>query len=88
VFKAMAGRPKDVEDATALLLMHRDIDLARVRRRLAELAELADEPALIAGLEAMIATARKAARRGVRRSASRSVRSDRPASCAEVAYKA
>jgi hypothetical protein len=54
VFKAMAARPVDIEDASALLLMHRDIDLDRVRRRLAELAAMADEPALLAGLERVI----------------------------------
>jgi prolyl-tRNA editing enzyme YbaK/EbsC (Cys-tRNA(Pro) deacylase) len=35
VFKALAARPKDIEDAAALLLLHSTIDLARVRRRLA-----------------------------------------------------
>jgi len=54
VFKAMAARPVDIEDTTALLLMHKDIDLDRVRRRLAELAAMADEPALLAGLERVI----------------------------------
>jgi hypothetical protein len=54
VFKAMAARPVDIEDASALLLMHKDIDLDRVRRRLAELAAMADEPALLAGLERVI----------------------------------
>lgn len=37
-----------------LLLMHKDIDLDRVRRRLAELAAMADEPALLVGLERVI----------------------------------
>jgi hypothetical protein len=54
VFKAMAARPVDIEDASALLLMHKDIDLVRVRRRLGELAAMADEPALLAGLEQVI----------------------------------
>lgn len=54
VFKAMAARPKDIEDASALLLMHKDIDLDRVRRQLGELAAMADEPALVAGLEQVI----------------------------------
>jgi hypothetical protein len=34
--------------------MHKDIDLERVRRRLTELAAMADEPALLAGLERVI----------------------------------
>jgi hypothetical protein len=54
LYKAFAARPRDIEDATTLLLMYRDIDLARVRRRLGELAALADRPALVVGLEAMI----------------------------------
>jgi hypothetical protein len=57
IFKALAARPKDVGDATALLVMHRDIDLARVRRRVTELATLAEAPELIDGLEAVIARA-------------------------------
>lgn len=67
IFKAMAARPKDIEDAAALLLMHREIDLARVRRNVAELAELADEPSLATGLEAVIALAAagRASRSGV-----------------------
>jgi hypothetical protein len=59
VFKAMAARPKDMEDAAALLLMHSGIDGARVRRRLAELAILAGEPELIEGLERVMADVRK-----------------------------
>jgi hypothetical protein len=51
VFKALAARPKDIEDAAALILMHPTIDLVRVRRRLADLAALAEEPALVEGLE-------------------------------------
>lgn len=58
VFKALAARPKDIEDAAALILMHPTIDLGRVRRRLAELAELAQEPALVEGLERVIGRTR------------------------------
>ena len=46
IFKLMAARPKDIEDAAALMLMHKEIDVGRVRRHLAELAALADEPNL------------------------------------------
>ena len=35
VFKALAGRARDVEDVTALLLMHRDIDESSARDRVA-----------------------------------------------------
>jgi hypothetical protein len=61
IFKAMAARPKDIDDAATLLLMHDDIDLERVRRRLGELAALADEPSLAAGLEQVIQRWTKAA---------------------------
>jgi hypothetical protein len=66
VFKALAARPKDIEDAAALILMHAAMDLDGVRRRVTELAELADEPALVDGLERVIAHTRS-----VRRSSSR-----------------
>ena len=66
VFKAMAARPKDIEDAAALMLMHSDVDLSRIRVRLAELAELADEPVLAEGLEQIIARARMARARAMR----------------------
>ena len=45
IYKLFAGRPQDYKDAEALLLMHRkDIDLARVRKVLEHLAEMAEEP--------------------------------------------
>jgi hypothetical protein len=68
VFKAMAARPKDMEDAAALLLMHSGIDGVRVRRRLAELATLAGEPELIEGLERVMADVRKVRSAMLRRS--------------------
>ena len=58
VYKTLAGRPRDMEDAVALMLMHPDIDRARVRRRLAELAELADEPEIGERLERLMAHVR------------------------------
>lgn len=51
VFKAMAGRPRDVEDALTLLTLYPDLDLKRARRRVNELAQLAETPELSAGLE-------------------------------------
>jgi hypothetical protein len=63
IFKAMAGRPRDVEDASSLLLLHREVDLTRVRRHLHDLATLADEPELERGLESIIARAQSAQRR-------------------------
>lgn len=58
VFKIVAARPKDVEDATSLLVMHRGIDIIKVRKRVAELAALADDPSLVAALEAIVERAR------------------------------
>ena len=65
IFKALAARPTDIQDATTLLALHAEIDLARVRRRVGELAVLAEEPALVDGLEAMIAAARPKRRKPV-----------------------
>jgi fructose-specific phosphotransferase system component IIB len=59
IFKALAARPKDIEDATALIAMH-EIDLDRVRRRVEELADLAEEPRLINEVEAIISRAHTA----------------------------
>lgn len=58
VFKAIAGRGKDIEDATALLVLYPKLDLRRVRDRVRELAELADAPELTGGLETMISKTR------------------------------
>lgn len=59
VFKAIAGRGKDIEDATALLVLYPKLDLERIRDRVRGLAELADAPELVAGLETMIASSVK-----------------------------
>lgn len=55
VFKAIAGRPKDIEDATALLTLYPRMDLSRLRKRVSQLAALAEEPGLASGLETAIA---------------------------------
>jgi hypothetical protein len=54
VFKAIAGRPKDIEDAEALLTLHADIDRTRARRRVAELAALAETPELLDAFERLL----------------------------------
>jgi hypothetical protein len=56
VFKAIAGRPKDIEDATALLVLYPKLDRNWLRGRVSQLAALADEPELATGLETAIAT--------------------------------
>ena len=54
VFKAIAARPKDLEDATTLLVLYPKIDRNRVRERVRELATLSEQPDLALGLEAII----------------------------------
>ena len=54
VFKAIAGRPKDTEDAEALLALYPDIDRARVRARVAELAALAEVPEILTALDNLL----------------------------------
>ncbi len=61
VFKAMAARPRDIDDAVTLLTLFPDIDVARVRRRLAVLADLALAPELNLGLERILQAATEAA---------------------------
>lgn len=63
IFKALAARPKDIDDAAALLILHPDIDIARVRQRLRELAAMAEEPDLADGIENVIALARATRRK-------------------------
>jgi hypothetical protein len=60
VFKAIAGRPKDIEDAEALLVLHPQIDVTRARHRVAELAALAEAPELVASFDVMVKRARGA----------------------------
>ncbi|HEX3597630.1 MAG TPA: nucleotidyl transferase AbiEii/AbiGii toxin family protein [Polyangiaceae bacterium] len=74
VFKAIAGRPKDAEDAEALLALYPEIDIARVRKRVAELSALAEAPELLTGFDTLAAAARPAAT-----SASRATRPTRVA---------
>jgi Nucleotidyl transferase of unknown function (DUF2204) len=57
VFKAMAARPRDIDDAVTLLTLYPRVDLTRVRRRLVALAELADAPELVLGLEQLVRAA-------------------------------
>ena len=54
VFKAIAGRPRDIEDATALLVLYPDLDRDRMRDQVKQLAALADQPELAHGLETAI----------------------------------
>lgn len=57
VFKAIAGRGKDMDDVVALLALYPKLDLERVRARVRDLAALADTPELARGLDAVIKSA-------------------------------
>ncbi len=59
VFKAIAGRGKDMDDVAALLVLYPKLDLMRVRARLRELAVLADAPEILTSLETAIAASAK-----------------------------
>lgn len=59
VFKAIAGRPKDREDAETLLLLYPEIDVDRVRRRVAELSALAEAPELLEAFDDLAASVRR-----------------------------
>lgn len=54
VFKAIAGRSRDIDDAVTLLTLYPHVDLEEVRLRVTELAELADAPELLSGLDAIL----------------------------------
>lgn len=82
IYKALAGRPRDIEDAETLLLLYRDLDLVRVRGRVHELAMLAGEPALERGLEALIAKTKAVGQSPTRRT--RRSRAGRPATIGRV----
>lgn len=55
VFKAIAGRSRDIDDAVTLLTLYPFVDTRRVRQRVHELAELADSPELAQGLARILA---------------------------------
>jgi len=54
VFKAIAGRSRDVDDAVTLLTLYPNVDLNYVRGRVIALAELAEAPELLLGLDAIL----------------------------------
>jgi hypothetical protein len=59
VFKAIAARPKDLDDAETLLVLYPDIDVERVRRIVRQLAAAAEADHVPKLLEAVLARAGK-----------------------------
>lgn len=75
VFKAIASRAKDLADVEALLALYPTIDIARVRRRVAELSALAEAPEVLVAFDAIAkikprtrrsSKAKRATRKGAR----------------------
>lgn len=83
IFKSIAGRGRDLDDAIALLTLYPDIDLERVRARVRQLAAAAEAPELAFGLETAItvaAQARPALKQKVRTTKPRAARVSKPRS--------
>lgn len=59
VYKAIAGRPKDIEDAETLLLAHGSLDIPRIRRWVRILAETAEAPEMVERLAALLGSVKK-----------------------------
>jgi hypothetical protein len=57
--KAVANRPRDLADIGALLDVHRNLNLRRVRRWVGEFASALEMPQILADLEAVLAWRRK-----------------------------
>lgn len=62
VYKAIAGRAKDLEDAETLLLTHAKLDAARIRRWVRILAETAEAPEMLERLDALLASVKRVRR--------------------------
>lgn len=58
IFKLIASRPKDVEDAASLLVLHADLDVGRIRTRLTALAELVEDDSVVRTLDTILARLR------------------------------
>jgi hypothetical protein len=85
VFKAIAGRPRDIDDAVTLLALYPNVDMTRVRAHVRTLARAAEAPELEDGLEQIIAATAaantqraKPARARIRPARSRPMASDTP----------
>lgn len=78
VFKSIAARGRDLDDAIALLTLYPDIDLKRVRERVRSLAAAAEAPELTIGLEAAITATAQARRTQEQRTRTTRPRSAKP----------
>lgn len=78
IFKIVAGRPIDLDDAKALLALYPKIDLARVRMRVRELADLMEESGRVATLERLLRDVIKTPSKGSQRVVNRPSRGKRP----------
>jgi hypothetical protein len=77
VFKAIAGRPRDIDDAITLLALYPHIDMSRVRARVRTLARASEAPELEHGLDQIVATSSALPQRTrPRRSPARTARSN------------
>lgn len=63
VFKTIAGRPQDLEDAEALLVLYPNLDVKLARKHVRALAELAGETEPARQFERILARARRLSRR-------------------------
>lgn len=63
IMKAVAHRPRDMDDIEAVLDAHPGLDLRRVRRYVREFSTALERPDLVKDLEAILARRRKRARR-------------------------
>jgi hypothetical protein len=57
--KALARRPRDVREIEGILERHTDMDMARVREMLGQIAEALDDPSLLTDFDALVARARR-----------------------------
>lgn len=59
IMKAIAHRPRDLEDIEGLLLAHPDADLDRARRWIREFAEASTQPELLEDFDRLVSEARR-----------------------------
>ena len=63
VLKAMAGRPKDIDDIESLLALYPTIDAKKARAHLKELQDLSGESGIVEAFDEVVSRQRPASRR-------------------------